>query len=243
LLGHCLDALTAIGRDAAKRLDGDLIRIGRRPIQGRRVLLDNFFADLVEAHFRLAQFERRPRLRVHSDRRSLSGFASRTSCYQFIRRRLCWSHRIIAARRDISNIRDGSVCSIGRLPVQCGRLTASGLRLRHRQLRCHWRDRDYRAGDTRFEPLLRPEIEPWLEVLGFDGAMVIQIHNHSLAGVHRYRSRPERLPLLSNRHLVAAGLHEQPLVPNPIVIELIDLADEIRRCAAIEQNGRPRVSL
>ena len=55
---------------------------------------------------------------------------------------------------------------------------------------------------------------------------MIQIHNHPLAGVHVYRSRPNGLPLLRNRHLVAAGLDEQPLVPNPIVIELIDMTDE-----------------
>jgi hypothetical protein len=63
-VGHRLDALTTTSRDAAERLDRNLIRIGHRPIQSRRILFDDFVADLVIAHFQPAQCERRRWLRI-----------------------------------------------------------------------------------------------------------------------------------------------------------------------------------
>ena len=50
------------------------------------------------------------------------------------------------------------------------------------------------------------------------------------------------LSLFRGGHLIVARLHEQPLVPNKVVVEFIDVADKIRGRRAIEQNRRARVA-
>lgn len=63
-----------------------------------------------------------------------------------------------------------------------------------------------------------------------------------LAGLRVYRSGPDGIPLSSHSYLIGTGPHQQPLMPNPVPIEFVDVAHKISRRLAIEQYRRARIS-
>ena len=74
-------------------------------------------------------------------------------------------------------------------------------------------------------------------------AVLVQVNHNFLARHHGHVARPDRLSLARYRDVVRADGEQQVLMPNPVVIEVIYVADEISRRRPIREYRRAGISL
>ena len=124
---------------------------------------------------------------------------------------------------------DGSVRRISRLPRKLRSLAATDRIGLGRELSRNGSDRNGGAGDPSVESWLWRHVQAFLPIHGFRGTVVIQVHNYFLPRFRVDRPRPHGVSFARYRDLIGSRFDKQALMPDPIPIEFIDMADKIRR--------------
>ena len=78
----------------------------------------------------------------------------------------------------------------------------------------------------RVKSRLRPQTIALRPVLRFH-LVVVEVHNHSLTCFDIHGARPDGVSVARHCHVVVTRLYEQTLMPDPIPVEFIDVADKV----------------
>jgi hypothetical protein len=108
-------------------------------------------------------------------------------------------------------------------------------------MRSDGRDRNRCARNTCAEARLWPEVVAYAPLLGGHPAVLVQMDDDFLSGLDRNVAARDRISLVG--HGTGPRVNAQALVPNPVHIEFVHMADEICRRRAVREDGSPRIAL
>lgn len=227
---------TTVG-NISERRDHDGIGVGGGPSERGRIILDDFVADFVVVDDRFAEGERGGGLDVYIDGDGLRGIAAGAFCGKDVGGAASGRDSAITVTRNFADAGDGSVDGVGGFPVQHGGAAATKSGILSGELRGDGSNGNRGAGDACVESGLGRHVEALFPFFCFSFSVVVEIDNDLLAGFGGDGTGPDGVAFMRDGQLVGAGVDEEALMPNPAPIEFVDVANEIGRCFAVEQNS------
>src|SRR6185437_11841627 len=236
-----LHHLATVGIDLVV-VERDVISVGGLPGERGGILRDYFFADLAVVRFRRIGSEAGIDFSVYRNSAGARDGSARASCVEGIGGGGVWRDGLAAAGLDLADAVDIGVDGFTSLPVQgCG-LATIDIFIRNAEVAGGGRHGDLGAGESGLESrdilelFAALPIDRLLHILG-------QVHYRFLVGLDFHVTGPNCLALVSDRNVMSAGRQKQVLVPHPVVIHFVNVADEIVRRGSVGENSSAGVTL